>query len=228
MSERSHLMGKLPTEQIVFEPEYDPENYKKMITCGYCILLGMSCCMIAPCFCTPCVAGTIVENSGTYLTKDNIHIATAQNDFCWHVATDTQNVPLEQISDVEISRPCFTSCFGLSAIRVQHPGNISVGPKGRAVERGVMYFVKDPEEYRMRILEQKNRMKQQQYGGGGGGPGGMSMNEDFSTLRPFQQIEKLKQLLELGILSQTEYDEKASAIRNSPAFELQKKEMLGI
>ena len=91
-----------------------------------------------------------------------------------------------------------------------------------------MYFVKDPEEYRMRILEQKNRMKQQQYGGGGGGPGGMSMNEDFSTLRPFQQIEKLKQLLELGILSQTEYDEKASAIRNSPAFELQKKEMLGI
>ena len=75
----------------------------------------------------------IVENSGTYLTKDNIHIATAQNDFCWHVATDTQNVPLEQISDVEISRPCFTSCFGLSAIRVQHPGNISVGPKGRVL-----------------------------------------------------------------------------------------------
>ena len=55
----------------------------------------------------------IVENTGTYLMKDSVHIATAQNDCCCHVATETHNISLEQISDVEISQPCFPSCFGL-------------------------------------------------------------------------------------------------------------------
>mmetsp|Transcript_38889 Transcript_38889/g.54223 ORF Transcript_38889/g.54223 Transcript_38889/m.54223 type:complete len:233 (-) Transcript_38889:55-753(-) len=226
--ERSHLVDA--TDELIYQPEFDLENYQKFIICNYCVLLGFSCGMIAPFCWTPCVAETIAEQSNTHLTKNSVHISTAQNDFCFHVARDTQEVPLEQISDVEISRPCLTSCFGLSATRIQHPGNISVGPRGRVYERGVMHFIKNPEEYRIKILEQKNRMKQQQYKSGpmrkgDGGPSGMMMTEDYTKLRPFEKMERLKQYLDLRILTQEEYEEKTDAVRESHDFQLQKEEM---
>eukprot|EP00008_Paramoeba_atlantica_P009228 CAMPEP_0201485486 /NCGR_PEP_ID=MMETSP0151_2-20130828/9583_1 /ASSEMBLY_ACC=CAM_ASM_000257 /TAXON_ID=200890 /ORGANISM="Paramoeba atlantica, Strain 621/1 / CCAP 1560/9" /LENGTH=54 /DNA_ID=CAMNT_0047869631 /DNA_START=705 /DNA_END=869 /DNA_ORIENTATION=- len=51
------------------------------------------------------------------------------------------------------------------------------------------------------------------------------MTEDYTKLRPFEKMERLKQYLDLRILTQEEYEEKTDAVRESHDFQLQKEEM---
>jgi len=159
--------------------------------------------------CSLCVIDEVEQGYDTYLTPEHVRVTTAENDCCYHVATNQISIPLEKITDVVISNNWCLDLCGLKTLEIQTAGTPSA--------EGKILFLSDPEGYKVQILNlaAKKRPKVQ-----------LMSEEDYQAMSAFEKIKVTKEYAKLGILSESEYYMLLEKVIQSEEFVEEKERLL--
>jgi hypothetical protein len=144
------------------------------------------------------------------VTESTVEVVEVEHDKCcipgcYRKGNEINSIPLETITDVETdakSKGCVTCCVPqFTQLRIMTPSNQMVR---RGVTPGLaVYAHSDVQELRNHILNQRTTAKQ----------GGMvQMMQRDSGQEVAEKLTALKNMLESGLINQSEHDKKKSDI----------------
>ncbi|KAH3746071.1 hypothetical protein Pelo_12555 [Pelomyxa schiedti] len=194
------------------------DNFENVTLCS-----GVTCCILSMGIFPGMLFRykDIATQTKVTLTPESVEYHTVFPDCCCHLATKHTTIPLENITDVSMNQNCCLSCCHLKSVEIQTAGS--------PIAEAVITHLKYPENFRDDVVNARRAIRTR------GAPTALAMNSGTSTpsgftrpekVDPIAKLKELKELFDMGVLTEQEWQTAKQKIMNSPDFGASKARLL--
>lgn len=143
--------GDLSLLPIEAEKAVDAYNaYQCYMACAWNLILtvsGMPCAVAIFCPGALCwhVQADITRKSYLSLDAEKVEFSQPKVDFCFHIAEQKRTIPLDIMTDVEVTQSCVENCAGIKSVQVR-------AISGTGSESSAPQFLRNPDAWREALL----------------------------------------------------------------------------